>query len=653
MRHSKLIHLTLSFILLISAPAAAPASPDLPGLGDALRRTDPAGLQKVARRETTKQILKRLGGYPCPDSDFTCVTLTMPLDHFNPGDPRTIDVVFAVLPATGHRKGMFVTATGGPGTSGLAAKDSYTAGFDPSIPRKFDIVFFDQRGVAASGALTCPVAAATFYQEDKRADTPAQEAALKESAQTFADACVSEMGTPDILPYLGTEQAIEDLEVFRGLLKDEKFWLYGESYGTQYVQTYAAAHPEHLAGLILDGTVDLTLTGIEYFVQQSQAFNDVLVATQLACNDDPACAEDSDNDALAAYDELAARLKRSPKSFRFPLPSGGYARRSFTFIDLEVTAYGQAYSEGDRMLFQRAIAASTRGDLVPLARLLYLSLGVDPQTLEVVPDPTLSYSDGMYYSVECQDYAYFTGTPDERAELFVRAGDPVDAALPRMVSIFYGDLPCVYWPDATQDEARPDPLIAEGIPTLVLGATADPATPVGNGVAVFERLADGYLITQEGGPHVIFGRGVECIDSIVTDFLVKDKVPQDRETDCEGVVADDYVPLAPVNASAFGSPLEAFESAESEINYLPEYYYWDAVTPTPVGCPYSGGTITFEPDGNRYAFTLHNCAFSRGWKMTGEGFYNPNTDRFVLDVTVNGVEYKYVRDGDKTKVTVK
>jgi hypothetical protein len=35
-------------------------------------------------REDTATILARLGGYPCPDSDFTCVNLTVPLGHFDP-----------------------------------------------------------------------------------------------------------------------------------------------------------------------------------------------------------------------------------------------------------------------------------------------------------------------------------------------------------------------------------------------------------------------------------------------------------------------------------------------------------------------------------------------------------------------------------------
>ena len=51
-----------------------------------------------------------------------CGTLTVPLDHFDPANTSTIDVVFAILPASGAAKGAFVTATGGPGTSPMAAR---------------------------------------------------------------------------------------------------------------------------------------------------------------------------------------------------------------------------------------------------------------------------------------------------------------------------------------------------------------------------------------------------------------------------------------------------------------------------------------------------------------------------------------------------
>ncbi len=177
------------------------------------------------------------------------------------------------------------------------------------------------------------------------------------------------MGSPSILPYLGTDQAIEDLDFFRKQMQDDKLWLYGESYGTQYAQTYAAAHGKHLAGLLLDGTVDLTLDGITYYDRAAQSFNRTLLASLEQCDDDPACAADMERAGRVAYDRLAARLKQGPIAFHFPLPSGGTQRRELTYSNLEWVAAGQMYSEGDRMIFTRALAAAAgRDDLVPLAR---------------------------------------------------------------------------------------------------------------------------------------------------------------------------------------------------------------------------------------------------------------------------------------------
>src|SRR5690606_8596433 len=112
-------------------------------------------------------------------------------------------------------------------------------------PEHFDIVFFDQRGADQSGLLQCTDAVAAYYESDSRADTPEQEAALLASARQFVQDCIAEMGvSTDVLPYYGTRQAIEDLDAFRQAIGDDKLWLYGESYGTQFVQEYTAAHPE-------------------------------------------------------------------------------------------------------------------------------------------------------------------------------------------------------------------------------------------------------------------------------------------------------------------------------------------------------------------------------------------------------------------------
>ena len=637
-RFSSTVRLIFSVLLLATSVAAAP--------------------YKKTLQTPMEDLLDTLGGEECFEgSVFTCVTIEVPLDHFNHPDARTIDVTFAVLPAAGERKGMFVTAVGGPGYSGISSADYYLTGFSEDIVNSFDIVFFDQRGLLYSGDQNCPLAANVYYQADARGKTPAQEAALKQSSATFSADCVSEVSDPSLLPYLGTKQAVEDLEIFRQMVGDEKFWLYGESYGTQFAQTYAAAHSDHLAGLILDGTVDLTLDGFEYYIQQTQAFSDVLTDSLAACNEDPACAQDMRGDALAAYDRLAMMLDQNPIHFKFPLANGKKSNRLFTIGDLEVVAAGQMYGESDRMMFVRALAAfAANQDIVPLARLLYLNLGVDPQTLDVIPDPT--YSEAVFFGVECQDYGYPGSSPDDKANNFLHTFDPYEFSIPRLSSLLYADLPCAYWPHATDDLTRPDYLLAEGVPTLVLGATSDPATPYSNGVSVYENLADGYLITQEFGPHVIFGYGNPCPDDLVTDFLVNDVVPAERETVCEGYLIDDHVPVAPRTAAGFGSPRKALSAMEAEINYLAEYYYWDGFTPTTVGCNY-GGTLEFAPNnaGTRVNFTLNKCAFTQNFIMTGAGYYNSNTDRFVLTVSVDGrwtcKNLKYDRKGENVKVTGK
>jgi len=312
------------------------------------------------------------------------------------------------------------------------------------------------------------------------------------------------------------------------------------------------------------------------------------------------------------------------------------------------------YSETDRMMFTRALAAYTsNSEMVTLARLLYIDLLIDPQTLEVSPDP--SWSDAIFYGVECQDYGYHGASPDEKAENYLDAADPFETSIPRLASVIYSDLPCAYWPGAISDLTRPNYLFAKDVPTLVLGATADPATPVGHGVSVYEHLADGYLITQRGGPHVIFGRGNECPDALVTDFLVNGRVPAQRETICEGFVADPYVPVAPRTARAFEDPFEALSSAETEIYHLPEFFYWDGFTPTSTGCTY-GGTFDFDINsaGTRYNFGLDRCAFTSNFKMTGTGSYNTENDRFMLDVMTTGrwtCDLRYVRRGERINVT--
>ena len=594
----------------------------------------------------TTGIIEALDGTPCPNSDFTCVRIEMPLDHFESSDDRTIDVTFAILPATGDSKGAFVTATGGPGTAGIMSADSYTSALDPAIPEQFDIVFFDQRGVGMSGGLTCPQAALDFYRADADLATEAGKDLMIESASTFATACVSEMGDPESLPFLSTAQVVEDLEAFRQTFGFEEFVLYGESYGTQVAQTYAAAHGDQLDRLLLDGTVDLTLDGFTFYGQQATAFGQTLQATFNACEADTTCVENMGDDPGTAYDTLAALLSEGPLTAEFPLADGTSEERSFGLADLEIVASGQMYGETDRMLFIRALAAkSSQGDVVPLLRLLYSNLGTDPVDESIIEDP--SWSDAIYYAVECQDYNFPGESPQDVVDSFFDAGADFDHQ--RLGSIFYGDLPCAFWPDRNTEVDRPEPLVAEGIPTMVLGATADPATPFSNGVSVWSRLADGFLMTQGGGPHVIFGRGYPCPDEDTTAFILDGTAPS--VSTCDGVVVDLYQPLIPASVNEFEDAETMFDTVEWEIYYLPEYYYWDGIEDSGAGCNF-GGSVVFVSTDAGYGFEFAECALSDGLVLTGTGSYDFETDAFALDVTLGSPEcaYRYERAGADTSV---
>lgn len=594
---------------------------------------------------------------PCPDSDFECITLRLPLDHLDTltQTNKTIDVVFGLLPARDEakRRGMFVVAVGGPGASGLSSADSYVASYSDALRDAFDIVFFDQRGIGKSGGFNCPDEVAAYYQTDGRAQTPAQERAITTAAKTFVEDCMKHLPPASDLPFYGTRQAVEDLEAFRTAMGEDKLWLYGESYGTQFAQWYAAAHPNRVAAMVIDGVVDLSLDGPQFLRSSTQAFSDVLAQTLKACSRDARCRKDAGGDALKAYDVLAAQLNRAAVKFDFPLPNGRKVQRELRLTDVESALSSYLYTESERMLVQRAVAAALQNNWVPMARLYYSALGLDPETLEASEDPT--YSDAAYYAVTCNDYEYFTGTPAERAEQYLRAGDLVDEKVPRMNSVFYGDLPCAFWP-RVKDVPQYKTDFATLIPTLVLNASADPATPFEQGSAVAERLSNAYATNTAGGAHVTFARGNACPDDIVNDFLLNDTMPAQAITKCDGELATAYVALAPAEARNAKNALDLMIAIENEIDSAPEFYNWDFAGDDAIGCD-RGGSAAFSPDAKKnhlVHFTLKQCAFSRGFVVTGDGTFDTEQQRWTFTVKVSGNHagtLKYVHDDSGHRVT--
>ena len=280
---------------------------------------------------------------------------------------------------------------------------------------------------------------------------------------------------------------------------------------------------------------------------------------------------------------------------------------------------------------------------MPLARAAYDSIGLDPETLSAETDPT--WSDAMYYAVECQDYAFYpeAGDADARLDAWLAEGAASGVNDLRLGTSFYGDLPCLYWPTATTVADRPPPLADPPYPVFVLTSTTDPATPIANGMRIYSRLDDAYFIQRIGGPHIIFGWGEACPDEVIGEYLGSGTLPSARVLTCEGAVADEFVPTAAESVSEYDDALDFMSSMDDQIFTTNDYQYRLEDEPLTIGCDF-GGTLTYTPSDTGTDVSLATCAFTPGAAMTGSGAADDEAGTFELDVTGEGDRLHYERD---------
>ncbi|MBK8428520.1 MAG: alpha/beta fold hydrolase [Lewinellaceae bacterium] len=574
------------------------------------------------------------------------MTLQVPLDHFDAANTETIDVVFGVLPAFGERYGMYVQAfPGGPGGEGISS--AYTGYFSEGILEHYDIVYYDQRGIGLSNPLECPVTYEADFLSyltetddagEEGYDTPEEQTTLVDDTRTYIEDCVAEIGIdPAKLAFFGTDQVAEDIESFRATIGDEKFWMYGVSYGTAVAQTYAYAHPDRLAGLVLDGTINMTLKGEEGVHGQEVAFEKVLLEVLNACNKDTACAADmGGKDAVAVYDDLATELADKPIDYEFPLASGETVNGKFTFNQLEYTTSYQMYSLAGRMIFLKALAAAQQGDIIPMMRMMYQNASIDPAAFDYLGDST--FSDTMFLGVFCTDDQFFSGTPEERIAQSIEAGQASNGTVPRLDGSLYVGVSCAFWPASPTEAPKREPLVLEGVPTFVLNATLDPATPFEEGKFVADNLANGYHIYVEGGVHSIYGWGNECPDNYISDFLVDGTLPSQREivcTDWETEPYSFYIPNLPKKASDFDSLIDMMIALEDNFYYMPEVYFGDWEEEDTIGCTY-GGTYSFGPGSDGSDYKYNECSMMPGVVITGTSTYNSGIYLFNSTLAISG-----------------
>lgn len=571
--------------------------------------------------------------FPCELSNLSCTTLTVPMDHRANDPSRTLEITFALSFATNESRGILFYFVGGPGGSGLASVENYLSSFDPSLTENMDIVFVDQRGIGPVHGLSCPRAQARF---DSAAAPLADTEAHLTSARTYVSDCTAEMKADDLLPVVDTDQAIRDSEALRQAIGAPKVWLYGESYGTQLVQAYATQFPQAVKGVILDGVVDLTLTAEGFYRRYTLAAEALLAETFTLCSQLPDCKADFPRDPAQVYDDLAARLASAPITLPYTLADGSQVDRTLTASHLEASAFYALYSPEGRAEFLRALAGAGKGNLIPLLQLGYSNLFIDPETEIGMEDP--AWFGAAYYGITCTDYGSGTGTPDDRARRILDEARALAPEAPRLLRSYFNErLACAYWPHQGPD-TRPAPYAGGDFPTLVLNGDHDPITPISMAYSVLDGAKNAYGVFMKGGPHVIWGRGLACPDTVVQALLYDGTLPVAREQLCEQDPVADYTPLTLTEPAQMADPFTVARAVETELlRYIP-LASWDGDHPTSFGCPL-GGTIAATPADRGTEFAFTDCRFWPDLAFSGsavEVSMDDTDDGITLSLAVTG-----------------
>ncbi|WP_328314402.1 alpha/beta hydrolase [Streptomyces sp. NBC_00442] len=461
--------------------------------------------------------LQHLDWQPCFSGTLECATMAVPRDWYHPGAGPSLGIKVsrhrAADPA--ERRGVLMMAAGGPGSSGLKRPATLT-GLSPKLAAAYDVVSFDQRGVGASTNVVCSDQATVdmfFSSGDLRDRSPRAIGAVFDRARAFVADCERQSG--GLLPYITSDQAVHDMDLYRALLGVDRISYYGPSYATVLGAYYATEFPRRVERVVLDSTVDFTQGWQAYMTGQPASFQrryerDFL--PWLAKNDAAYHQGRTPAEAEASYERLRAALRDHPLDLEGVRVTPNH---------LDATATNYLYS--------------ARGGFPALASLMGLLEHPDSASAQAKKDaagelaPVMSagyFAD--FFAVTCgdgpwkRDGRYWVDRSAEatRVNPLVGARELTFAAI------------CANWP---RPKAPHIEVTGKGLPpVLMLNATHDPATYYEGALRVHRSFAGSRLVTVDDGDHGQFQHGDACADGYVEDYLLTGSLPA-KDTTCAGV----------------------------------------------------------------------------------------------------------------------
>ncbi|MEU3312470.1 alpha/beta hydrolase [Streptomyces sp. NPDC006662] len=495
-------------LLALAALPAAPASA-------ASRAASAAGVEGGAPAAPARYAQQRLDWQPCQSGALECASMTVPRDWYHPGAGADLTVAVsrhrAADPAA--RRGVLMMAAGGPGASGLG-RPAGLASYSPRLAAAYDIVGFDQRGVGASTQVLCSdqdTVDALFTSGDLRDRSPQAVDATVKRSRDFVRDCERRSG--GLLPYITTDQAVHDMDLFRALLGESKVSYYGPSYATFLGAYYATEFPRRVDRVVLDSNIGFTGSWQEFLTGQPMSFQrrfeqDFL--PWLAANDATYHQGRTAAEAGASYERLRSSLGAHPLDLE---------GTTVTPNHLDAAATSIIYS-GDRF-----------PDLAVLLGVLEHPEAA-PQPARAALAEKLKHPLGAqfaadFFSVICQDTPW-----DHDSASWVRRSAADSRAYPMAGAreLTFASV-CAAWPRSLAPRVR---VTGRGLPAmLMLNSLHDPATYYEGALRAHRETAGTRLITVGGGDHGVYQSHNACVDGYVEGFLVDGRMPA-GDASCAG-----------------------------------------------------------------------------------------------------------------------
>ena len=443
---------------------------------------------------------------------------------------------------------------------------------------QYDQIGFSPRGVGSSTRLHCVLTTPQKAVNDYN-DSEANLDAILYNARLEAEACLDE----PLTPYINTEFTVQDMDLIRHLLGDEKLNYIGYSYGTWLGAWYASRFPERAGRMLLDSNVDFSATINERYLAHAggdqRLFDEILAPYAADRSSDfglPASAEEIGKNIPNRFDEKIKNIVL-PNVYAWLLYNGDESKLN-PFLWLRA---GQVVND-----YRTAHPDAPKADY--LAHLeAFPFVDENAENNDKAKENAQSIVNELFKETPVFKYELFGGThyavnfSDTRMnsdEQFWKQQAKHDLASHLLRGAAILDNAGIYWRGPYAE--RPPLANADKADTglMLLQSHYDPRTPIEGALNAFSQLNKAkMLLIEKEYHHGIFPYETDCVDLQVANYFNDGKLPDARIVTCEGkdetikpYVKTPFTPPAGMSAKSAQETRPAPKQSEPSIYTNPE-----------------------------------------------------------------------------------